>query len=274
MDHDNCMTDAVSAALEAGAAALEVYHQDFEVEEKSDHTPLTLADQRAHQIISDRLRPLQIPILSEEGRDIPYEERKTWQRLWIVDPLDGTKEFVKKNGEFTINIALVENGRPVMGVVFVPVHDDLYFAASGRGAFFTKGASVPDPGMSDGVRNLMAASIRLPRAELVDRPYTIMGSRSHASAELSAFVEQQKQAHPDLEFISAGSSLKFCLVAAGRADLYPRTGPTMEWDTAAGQAVVAQAGGAVLEFESGKPLEYNKENLRNPWFIVYREGTT
>ncbi|MBA2880895.1 3'(2'), 5'-bisphosphate nucleotidase [Desulfosalsimonas propionicica] len=261
---------AVFAAMEAGAAALEVYEEDFEVEEKSDHSPLTLADRRAHEIIAARLKPLQIPVLSEEGRDIAYAERKNWPQLWIVDPLDGTKEFVKKNGEFTINIALVQNGVPMLGVVFVPVKDRVYFAAQGRGAFLADGSDLRGLEKTSAADGLISVSRRLPLADLPARPYTVMGSRSHASDALSAFVAEKRREHGDLEFISAGSSLKFCLVAEGRADLYPRTGPTMEWDTAAGQAVVEQAGGSVLEFESGKPLAYNKENLTNPWFIVYR----
>lgn len=264
------LAEVVFAAMEAGSAALEVYEGDFEVEEKSDHSPLTLADRRAHEIIAARLKPLQIPVLSEEGRDIAYGERKNWEQLWIVDPLDGTKEFVKKNGEFTINIALAQNGVPMLGVVFVPVKDQVYFAAQGRGAFLADGGDLRGLEKTSGADALISVSRRLPLADLPARPYTVMGSRSHASDALSAFVEEKRREHGDLEFISAGSSLKFCLVAEGRADLYPRTGPTMEWDTAAGQAVVEQAGGAVLEFESGKPLAYNKENLTNPWFIVYR----
>jgi 3'(2'), 5'-bisphosphate nucleotidase len=271
IDFQDLLAKAVFAAMDAGAAALEVYSRDFEVEEKSDHTPLTLADKRSHEIIASRLSPLDIPVLSEEGRDIAYEERKGWQHLWIVDPLDGTKEFVKKNGEFTINIALVENGRPVLGVVFVPVKDDLYFAAKKMGSFFARGEKILALGKNASAGRLIEAAQPMPLSNLPNRAFTIMGSRSHASPELSAFVEEKKQKYPDLNFISAGSSLKFCLVAAGLADIYPRTGPTMEWDTAAGQAVVEMAGGAVVEFESGKPLEYNKQNLLNPWFIVHGE---
>ncbi len=262
---------AVFAALEAGAAALEVYRQDFEVEEKSDHTPLTLADRRAHEIISSRLADSRIAVLSEEGRDMAYTERKDWQYLWIVDPLDGTKEFVKKNGEFTINIALIANGMPVLGVVFVPVKDRIYFAAQDTGAFVAQGGKLADlKGASAAA--LVSAATRLPLENKRSRPYTIMGSRSHATAGVDEFVDKKRREIGEVDFISAGSSLKFCLVAEGRADIYPRLGPTMEWDTAAGQAVVEQAGGAVVEYETGKPLYYNKENLTNPWFIVYLES--
>ncbi|MFW6080507.1 MAG: 3'(2'),5'-bisphosphate nucleotidase CysQ [Desulfosalsimonas sp.] len=272
MQASQYLTVAVKAAMEAGAAALEVYEQDFEVEEKPDHSPLTLADRRAHDIISGRLAHTGIFLLSEEGRDISYEERRQWQQLWIVDPLDGTKEFVKKNGEFTINIALVSRGRPVLGVVFLPVKDLLYFAARDLGAWRVEEASAAGSQAAE-VQGLIAAARKLPLADFEDRVYTIMGSRSHASEELETFVEQKRREHGEVDFISAGSSLKFCLVAEGRADMYPRTGPTMEWDTAAGQAVVEQAGGAVVEFETGSPLRYNKENLTNPWFIVYKEKT-
>ncbi|MCF8110966.1 MAG: 3'(2'),5'-bisphosphate nucleotidase CysQ [Desulfobacteraceae bacterium] len=266
----NYLKVALKAALDAGAAALEVYEQDFDVEEKSDHTPLTLADRRAHEIISSYLADTRIPVLSEEGRDIAYEERKAWQKLWIVDPLDGTKEFVKKNGEFTINIALVEGGQPVLGVVFVPVKDRLYFAGKDKGAFLSGGAKIGGLENASG-EELVLASVRLPVADQQARPYTIMGSRSHLTPEVEEFVEKKRREIGEVDFISAGSSLKFCLVAEGRADVYPRLGPTMEWDTAAGQAIVEQAGGAVLEYESLQPLKYNKENLVNPWFIVFPE---
>ncbi|MCF8093787.1 MAG: 3'(2'),5'-bisphosphate nucleotidase CysQ [Desulfobacteraceae bacterium] len=267
---EDYLTVVVRAAMDAGAAALEVYERDFEVEEKSDHSPLTLADRRAHEIISSCLADTRIPVLSEEGRDISYNERSTWQTLWIVDPLDGTKEFVKKNGEFTINIALVSDEKPVLGVVFVPVKDLLYFAGADIGAFVTEGkkiANLKDP-LSE---ELVSASVQLPLTDLRARPYTVMGSRSHATSEVENFVEEKRRELGDVDFISAGSSLKFCLVAEGRADVYPRFGPTMEWDTAAGQAVVESAGGAVLEYETGLPLRYNKQNLANPWFIVCRE---
>ncbi|MFW6053030.1 MAG: 3'(2'),5'-bisphosphate nucleotidase CysQ [Desulfosalsimonas sp.] len=261
---------AVKAALDAGAAALEVYEQDFDVEEKSDHTPLTLADRRAHEIISSYLAYTRIPVLSEEGRDIAYEERRAWQKLWIVDPLDGTKEFVKKNGEFTINIALIEDGLPVLGVVFVPVKDRLYFAAEGEGAFLSEGAKIA--GLENASRKeFVLASVQLPVANQQGRAYTIIGSRSHLTPEVEAFVEEKRRETGEVDFISAGSSLKFCLVAEGRADVYPRLGPTMEWDTAAGQAIVEQAGGAVHVYESRQSLRYNKKNLVNPWFIVFPE---
>ena len=260
----------IRIAVEAGEAALEIYEQDFEVVEKDDHSPLTLADRRSHEIIAEGLKASGIPVLSEEGREIPYERRKQWQTLWIVDPLDGTKEFVKKNGEFTINIARVVQGRPDMGIIFVPVRNLLYFAAEDLGAFrLDRGAA--RKGWDADVDSVMASATALPLTSDGDRPYTVVGSRSHPTPELEAFVAEKRKVHERLEFVSAGSSLKFCLVAEGHADIYPRLGPTMEWDTAAGQAIAQQAGASVCVHETGEPLVYNKANLKNPWFIVSRE---
>lgn len=261
----------IDAAIAAGDAALAVYEQDFAVEEKDDHSPLTLADRRSHEIIADALKKTEIPVLSEEGRDIPHAERKNWPALWIVDPLDGTKEFVKKNGEFTVNIALVRGGRPVLGVIYVPVTGMLYFAADGSGAFSALRSRIP-AGYGENLAVLMGSADRLPVERASERPFTIMGSRSHATPELSAYVEELKKQHPDAEFISAGSSLKFCRVAEGAADIYPRMGPTMEWDTAAGQAIAEMAGAVVLNWDTAKPLAYNKPELTNPWFVVKRGG--
>ncbi|MFO7931369.1 MAG: 3'(2'),5'-bisphosphate nucleotidase CysQ, partial [Desulfosalsimonas sp.] len=194
MEASQYLTVAVKAAMEAGAAALEVYEQDFEVEEKQDHSPLTLADRRAHDIISARLSGTGIFLLSEEGREISYKERRQWQQLWIVDPLDGTKEFVKKNGEFTINIALVSGGRPVLGVVYVPVKDLLYFAARDLGAYRIEEARAAGS-HADTARQLVSPTMKLPLPDSGNRIYTIMGSRSHASEELEAFVEQKRREH-------------------------------------------------------------------------------
>lgn len=270
MNFQNYLKTAIRAALDAGSAALAVYENDFEVEEKADHSPLTLADRRSHDIILSCLQPTDIPVLSEEGAEIDYGQRRSWQRLWIVDPLDGTKEFIKKNGEFTINIAMVDNQRPVLGVIFVPVLDRLYFAAEGLGAYRMEQKDLP-AGWADDFDAVLAAARKLPLGPPDPaRPYTIVGSRSHATPELEAFVEEKRNHHDMVEFISAGSSLKLCQVAEGFADIYPRMGPTMEWDTAAGQAVAEQAGAAVYVHDTGRPLVYNKENLKNPWFIVER----
>jgi 3'(2'), 5'-bisphosphate nucleotidase len=274
--------------MEAGNAILQVYHSaDFEVEKKADSSPLTLADRRSHEIIVDGLAGFDIPILSEEGQTIAYEDRKVWQTFFLIDPLDGTKEFIKKNGEFTVNIAIISKNRPVAGVVFVPDQNILYFAADGVGSFradtdqivdrinlnsasSSRFSTMSDSEATEVLSQLIRHSTRLPVKQQVDRPFTIAGSRSHSTPDLDAFVAQKRTEYGQVEFISAGSSLKLCLVAEGRADIYPRTGPTMEWDTAAGQAVVESSGGQVYQYDTTEPLNYNKENLRNPWFVVCR----
>lgn len=264
---------AIVAAIKAGAEILDVYKEDFDVEYKDDSSPLTQADTRADEVIKTIIESAglnDIPILSEEGGDIPYEERKGWKNLWIVDPLDGTKEFVKKNGEFTVNIALIEDNRPVMGVVYAPAKELLYYGLRDLGAFMVKGeaiaktrdASTPNDEFLD------AQEILPLRANLSKDSFTVVGSRSHGSEAQEKFVEDIKKLHPNVEFISAGSSLKFCLVAEGSANVYPRLAPTMEWDTAAGQAVVEAAGGKVVVADTGEVLSYNREDLLNPHFIV------
>jgi len=264
--------DAVIAAKKASDAIIEVYGSGFSVEQKEDRSPLTLADRRSHEIIADQLKNRQagkLPLLSEEGRNIPYQERKEWEYYWLVDPLDGTKEFIKRNGEFTVNIALMQKDRPVMGVVLVPVKDILYFAAEGKGAFKISDSSRIKNSLS--FEELQQKAERLPiRTETDRRAFTAIASRSHLSDETSSYLNGLKKEHGEIEIISAGSSLKFCLIAEGAADIYPRFAPTMEWDTAAGQAIVEQAGGAVLQHDTGRPLRYNKESLLNPWFIVRR----
>jgi len=268
---------SIQAALEAGAAIAEIYQSDFAVEYKEDNSPLTRADRRSHELLVASLSRFKIPVLSEEGREVPYTERKTWERLWIVDPLDGTKEFIKRNGEFTVNIALVEYFKPVLGVVYAPVQDILYFAAKGIGSYKLERPNESElsvKGSLEGDDEVMEALIqraeRLPADRPKDMPFTIAGSRSHAGPELKKFVEEKRREHGDVEFISAGSSLKICLVAEGTADLYPRLGPTCEWDTAAGQAIAEHAGAKVLNFHTGEPLKYNRDDVLNPWFIVRR----
>ena len=251
---DVLIEHAVAAARAAGQAIMEVYDSDFTVEHKDDRSPLTLADKRSHDIIQDRLSAIAnwtLPILSEEGRTIGYEERLKWESFWLVDPLDGTKEFIKRNGEFTVNIALIHRGRPVLGIISVPVSGLLYYAADGKGAYREKQGVIK----------------KLPLLNSRQR-FTIVGSRSHATPEQEAFIDKMREKHGEVDFLSAGSSLKFCLVAEGKADVYPRLGPTMEWDTAAGQVIVEQSGGSVTDFRSGNPLVYNKEILLNPMFRV------
>jgi 3'(2'), 5'-bisphosphate nucleotidase len=271
----------IQVSVKAGEAILGVYQTDFDVQEKEDRSPLTLADQKSHDIIAGVLEKTQIPILSEEGRHIEYDQRQSWDLLWIVDPLDGTKEFIKRNGEFTVNIALVHQHEPVLGVVYVPVQKRLYFGAKSLGSYRLEAPYLnqvknldpekPSENNQMSFDQTVSAAISLPDQGSRHRPYTIVGSRSHSTAELEAFVDQQRRAHGEVDFISAGSSLKFCLVAEGRADVYPRLGPTMEWDTAAGQAIVESAGGSVIEFGTQKPLKYNRSELLNPPFLVERD---
>jgi 3'(2'), 5'-bisphosphate nucleotidase len=246
-------------AKAAGQAILSVYDGDHAVEYKDDKSPLTAADKASHEVIIAGLQKHfpEIPILSEEGADIPYEERKGWSRFWCVDPLDGTKEFIKRNGEFTVNIALIEDGHPVAGVVYVPVQDKLYWGAVGEGAWVeTESLKLTADSYSQ------AQEIRVREIDH-EKGLTVVMSRSHPSPDLEAYLKNIKVA----EAMPVGSSLKLCVVAEGLADIYPRLGPTMEWDTAAGHAVVEAAGGTVKQ-PNGEALVYNKENLLNPYFIV------
>ena len=256
----------ITASIQAGKEILKVYKTDFSVEYKSDESPLTLADKNAHEVILSFLRKTDIPVLSEEGRDIPYKERKHWNKLWIVDPLDGTKEFVKRNDEFTVNIALVENGEPVMGVVYAPVLDELYIGKNGLGSFKAEKASE----MQD-IMEIFTDKNRLPLPAYEKKGYFgIVASRSHLNEETTQFINEIKKDHDKVKIVSKGSSLKLCMVAEGSADIYPRFAPTMEWDTAAGDAVVRASGGTVINAKTNSPLVYNKENLLNPWFVVKR----
>lgn len=246
-------------AKEAGKAILSVYDGEIEVEMKDDKSPLTAADKASHEVIIAGLQKHfpEIPILSEEGAAIPYAERRLWSRFWCVDPLDGTKEFIKRNGEFTVNIALIENGRPVAGVVYVPVQDKMYWGIVGKGAWVET-----DRLKLTADSDSQAREIRVRKADH-ENGLTVVMSRSHPSPDLEAYLKNIKVA----EAMPVGSSLKLCVIAEGRADLYPRLGPTMEWDTAAGHAVVEAAGGTVVQ-PNGEALVYNKENLLNPYFIV------
>ena len=250
MNNNELLELAKKAALLAGQEILKIYDQDFTVTLKDDLSPLTIADQNANTIIEKILTKSSIPILSEEGREIPFKERKFWSRLWIVDPLDGTKEFVKRNGEFTVNIALIENGIPVMGVIYVPVTKVLYFSSK-EGAF----------------KKFNNVTQKLPIISNREN-FIAVGSRSHQSRETKAYFDSLVQKYGDIEVISMGSSLKICLVAEGKADVYPRFAPTMEWDTAAGHAIVNFSGKKLIDYTTQKEMIYNRENLLNNWFIV------
>lgn len=258
---ENLLKVAIAAAHEAAEEIMRVYQdprQNFDIEEKSDKSPLTRADRAAHKCIVRHLSETGIPILSEEGALLPYEERKEWHRLWVVDPLDGTKEFIKKNGEFTVNIALVEDGSPVLGVILVPVTGIIYFGIVGMGAW--KAAS-------DSLGNEKEV-LRLDGDAEREDVYTIVASRSHLNPETEQYISQMRNLHKAVKLISSGSSLKICLVAEGKADVYPRFAPTMEWDTAAGDAIIRASGKQIVNAETGQPLIYNKPDLHNPWFIV------
>lgn len=256
---------AIDAALDAGKAIMRIYndpHQDFGIERKADNSPLTLADKAAHNCIVRHLQQTGIPILSEEGAHLPYEERQAWRRLWIVDPLDGTKEFIKKNGEFTVNIALVEDGKPILGVIYVPANDVLY-----TGIVDEQAAAQASP-KGEAYKIESGDTHPLPLNGRQDHTFCIVASRSHLSPETETFIEEMRQEHKDIRLVSSGSSLKICLVAEGSADVYPRFAPTMEWDTAAGDAIARAAGREMVNAETGEPLTYNKPDLHNPWFIV------
>jgi 3'(2'), 5'-bisphosphate nucleotidase len=252
---------AIRAAIEGGIEIMKVYAQPFDVEYKEDNSPLTIADQNADDIIGKYLAQTMIPVLSEEGAKENYEVRKNWKQCWIVDPLDGTKEFIKRNGEFTVNIAFVESGIPIFGVVYAPALGVMYVGEKGKGAYKV---IIPDLFAT----NLdLRATANLP-AQKFPVKFTIVGSRSHASPETNTYVEEQKAIHGEVDFVAAGSSLKFCLVAEGKAHVYPRFAPTMEWDTAAGQAVLEAAGGTLVEWPSKKPMLYNRKELLNSWFLA------
>ena len=251
MNKDINIDAVLNLAVEAGAAILKVYNDpssDFNIELKQDNSPLTIADKISHDIIFQGLTMLypHIPVLSEEGKDIPYEERKNWDYYWCVDPLDGTKEFIKRNGEFTVNIALIHNHLPVFGVIYIPVQNLLYFGDDSMGSW----KKVPGE---------QAIAIK---AEKKDKDWTALGSRSHADTDEEFVISR----YPVTKLIMAGSSLKFCLIAEGKAQLYFRKGPTMEWDTAAGQAIACFAG-CSMKLMSGETMHYNKPSLLNSSFL-------
>lgn len=264
----NILMVAIRAAIEAGAKIMSVYTDpdaDFEIEKKADNSPLTIADKKSHETISGILSGTDIPILSEEGKKIPYETRREWNELWIVDPLDGTKEFIKKNGEFTVNIAYVKDGIPQAGVIYIPVREELYIGDCEYGAFKLENIkSIPE---EENFYSLISRASKLPVNE-ERKDFVVVASRSHLSAETEEFIEKMKELHKSIETISKGSSLKLCLIAEGKADIYPRFAPTMEWDTAAGHAIIKAAGKEVYYTDEVTPLRYNKEDLLNPWFIA------
>jgi 3'(2'), 5'-bisphosphate nucleotidase len=262
MNFNKLLIKAINASIEGGHAIMDVYASDFSVEHKDDKSPLTLADKNCNEVIEDHLKGTDIPFLSEEGAKITYEDRKDWEYSWLVDPLDGTKEFVKRNGEFTVNIALIHNGNPIMGVIYVPVKEELYFAMEGLGSYKVRRNQI-----IDNLEALISSSDKLP-IDYQRNNYVIVGSRSHMSAETEVFFQDMKKEHGNVEIMAVGSSLKLCMVAEGKADAYPRYAPTMEWDTGAGHAIAKYAGFSVQQYNTSADVVYNKEDLLNPWFLV------
>ncbi len=265
---------AIDAAFAGARAIMKVYAGPFAVDHKADRSPLTEADRQAHQAIQQVLLATGLPVLSEEGAEVPVLERQAWMHYWLVDPLDGTKEFVKRNGEFTVNIALMQRDNmsggplgtaiPVAGLIYSPVQDVLYFAWQGGGAYRLQAAATRT-GIPAYER--VAMSTRLPIAQ--DRAaYTMLASRSHRSPETEAFIQRKEQEHGTVAFTFMGSALKFGLMAEGAADVYPRYAPTMEWDTAAGQIICSEAGKQLIDITTDAPMRYNKNELVNNWFIV------
>ncbi|MFD1316832.1 3'(2'),5'-bisphosphate nucleotidase CysQ [Namhaeicola litoreus] len=261
--NDNLRT-AIMASIDGGKEILKIYKNDFEVEFKEDNSPLTIADENANAVINKYLLKTNIPIISEENKQIDFQQRKSWSKCWIVDPLDGTKEFVKRNGEFTVNIALVENGKPLFGVIFVPDQKVLYFGDVRAHKSFKATVDLDHINIEKILKEALEISPRNPNP----KNKIIVGSRSHMNDETLSFVESFKKEGVNVDIVSKGSSLKFCLIAEGEADIYPRFAPTMEWDTAAGQAICEAVGLKVISQQTKETLLYNKENLLNPGFLV------
>ena len=256
------LKDMEIAAKQAGKAIMEIYKKDFLVEFKDDKSPLTEADTKSNEIICNKLLKLypSIPIMSEENEQMNYDIRKNWDYYWCIDPIDGTKEFIKRNGEFTVNIALIHKNRPILGVVFAPAIKELYYAQEGKGAYKEV--------LSDNFLALSKNKLPLASRKNLKDQILVVASKSHLSPQTQEFIDNLALNTKYLTLISKGSSLKLCMVASGEADIYPRLAPTMEWDTAAADAIVRESGKMTYQFDTDKPLVYNKKNLLNPWFIV------
>ncbi len=255
MDLYKIVNNVCAIVIEAGKAIMEIYEvaSEVEIQSKADDSPLTNADQKSNEIICEGLALLneKYPIISEENKEIPYSERCQFKTHWLVDPLDGTKEFIKRNGEFTVNVALIHEQKPILGVVYAPVLKELFWAVKGEGAYVRKKGET---------KRLKALDFKM-----TDPYLKVVCSRSHLNDATKEFVSQLE--HPDL--VARGSSLKFLILADGAAHLYPRLGPTMEWDTAAAHIILQEAGGQVIDEQTKAPLLYNKENLLNPFFVAY-----
>lgn len=263
---DKNLHTAIEASLKAGKVIMEVYDTAFDVELKDDNSPLTEADKKANYVINSYLLSTSIPIISEENKQTDYAIRKTWNTCWVVDPVDGTKEFVKRNGEFTVNIALVTNNKPVLGVIYVPAKKTIYFADVEKKQAYKANLESHSVSVDEVLKLAKPLQPKKGDSKMVE----VVGSRSHMNQETLDFVDRLKAEGKEVEIVSKGSSLKFCLVAEGNADVYPRFAPTMEWDTAAGQAICNAVGIEVISKDTKNPLVYNKENLLNSYFLVSR----
>jgi len=254
---------AIIASVEAGEAIMKVYSNKIEVVYKEDESPLTLADKNANKIINKHLVKSKIPIISEENKVLTYEKRKNWKECWIVDPLDGTKEFIKRNGEFTVNIALIKNNKPIIGVIYVPVSKTLYFTSDDS----SKSYKVLLKTNIIIIDEIFNNAVEIFPSEINNNILRIVGSRSHLNDTTKNYISKIEKKNKT-KIVSKGSSLKFCIVAEGGAEIYPRFAPTMEWDTAAGQAICEAVGVKVIDVTTNEPLKYNKQNLLNPHFLV------
>ena len=265
---DFLLVNAYNAAIRAGARIIDIYtgDADFTVDIKSDHTPITIADRDAHELIKKYLSQTRVPLLSEEGRDLLYEERRNWDLFWMVDPLDGTKEFLKGNGEFTVNIALMHNNEPYIGVIYVPYIHKIYFALKGAGCYLKTDVEPDHEALFD-LPQIWSDTTRLPLCDKANEPIRIAVSRSHNTDETFEHIARIKAVHPAAEIVEQGSSFKFCLLAEGTVEIYVRTSNTYEWDTAAGEIILSEAGGVVEPFDGGAGLQYNKISLHNPHFV-------
>lgn len=265
------LPEQFNAAVRAGAAIMKIYKNsdDYDISLKSDHTPITIADRLAHNTIKEALGRTRIPILSEEGREMLYDERRNWELFWLVDPLDGTVEFIKGNNEFTVNIALMENNICISSVVYVPYHHKIYIAERGHGAWLMCDVA-PDSEAAYNYEQIHNALQPLPLKEAEHATFRVAVSRSHQTPETHEHIDMLRSTHPDLEVVEQGSSYKFCLLAEGAVDYYIRTTTTSEWDTAAGELLLHEAGGSTRAYPTNTPLMYNKEVLDNPWFIAKR----
>ena len=266
MDLNLLLKQVIDCSIAAGKEIMTIYEgDDFGISHKEDNSPITKADIVANEIIVNSLSKTKFPILSEEGSHAPFEERKKWSKLWIVDPIDGTKEFINRNGEFTVNIALIEDQTPILGVIYVPAKQTLYFGSKEHGS-----SKLNDVKTSDTAEEIISKSIQLPLTKSPEQ-FTVVASRSHQAKETSLFIDALSKKHGQINTLNVGSSLKLCMVAEGSAHIYPRFIPTMEWDIAAGHAICLFADANVIDYKTNEQMKYNRENLKNNWFMASRQ---